>query len=433
MSTEKTRTIEVKYLARVEGEGGLKVKIRGNKVEDVQLNIFEPPRFFEAMLQGRSCLEAPDITSRICGICPIAYQMSAIHAVENALGITVSDEIEDLRRLIYLGEWIESHGLHVYMLHAPDFLRYTGAVEMAKDYPDVVKTGLQLKKVGNELMTLIGGREIHPINLRIGGFYRSPRRQELAPVLERLKWARNSAVKTVEWVASFPFPDWEHDACLVSLRARKPRYPVEEGTIVSSRGLSIGVEDYEKWFFEEHMPHSTALHSALKGEGPYLVGPLARVHLNFDRFSPLVLETAKKVGFAIPCKNPFKSIIARSLEILYACDEAVSLIEKYHEPEPPSVSVKFRAGVGFAVTEAPRGLLFHRYQIQADGIIETAKIVPPTSQNQKSIERDLWQFVEANLLLPRKDLSWRCEQTIRNYDPCISCSAHFLDVRWEET
>lgn len=428
----KTRTIAVNYLARVEGEGGLKVVVKGGKVTDVQLNIFEPPRFFEAMLRGRHFAEAPDITSRICGICPIAYQMTATAAIESALGIEAHPMVKLLRRLIYCGEWIESHGLHVYLLHAPDFLGYDSAVHMAREYPDVVKRGLALKKVGNDLMTLLGGREIHPINVRIGGFYRAPDERELAPIAERLAWAREAAEETVRWVSGFTFPAWERDYELVSVRATQPVYPIEEGTIVSSGGLRLRADEYETRFAETHVAHSTALHSTLDGK-EYLVGPLARLSLNFERLSERARNAALAAGFSPPFRNPFKSIIARSVEILYACDEALRLIAAYRRPDVPFVEAVPRESTGHAVTEAPRGLIYHRYRLGADGLITDARIVPPTSQNQKSIENDLRHFVEAHLKLARKELSWQCEQAVRNYDPCISCAAHFLEVKWEET
>lgn len=214
----KSRTIKVDYLARVEGEGALYVKVKNSTVVDVKLKVFEPPRFFEAFLRGRRFIEAPDITARICGICPIAYQMSAVHAMEDACGVKVGGPLRALRRLIYCGEWIESHALHIYLLHAPDFLGYADAIQMAKDYPEVVQRGLQLKKVGNDIMTLLGGREVHPINVRVGGFYRAPTKRELALLAERLKWARDAALETVRWTATLPFPEFEQDYEFVALR-----------------------------------------------------------------------------------------------------------------------------------------------------------------------------------------------------------------------
>jgi coenzyme F420-reducing hydrogenase alpha subunit len=422
-----TTTLKVDYLARVEGEGGLYLKIRGDKVVDVELKIFEPPRFFEALLRGRSFQEAPDITARICGICPIAYQMSSAHAMENALGVRVDGSLRALRRLIYCGEWIESHALHVYMLHAPDFLGYADAIQMAKDHADAVQRGLKLKKIGNEVMTLVGGREIHPINLRVGGFYKVPSRQELNPLAERLKWARDAAVETVRWVAQLPFPDFEQDYLFVALR-HPEEYPFNEGRLVSNRGLDIGIEEYDSHFVEEHVQYSNALHSILKGHGPYFVGPLARYNLNYDRLSNLAQSTARDAGLGPVCRNPFRSIIVRSVEMVYACDEALRIIDQYEMPDRPAVEVEPHAGLGYGCTEAPRGILYHRYRIDGQGSILDAKIVPPTSQNQKVIEQDLSNFVAKRLNLPHEQLQWQCEQAIRNYDPCISCATHELKL-----
>jgi sulfhydrogenase subunit alpha len=425
--SEPTRTIKVDYLARVEGEGALYVKIKGTRVVDVQLRIFEPPRFFEAFLRGRAFTEAPDITARICGICPVAYQMSAVHAMEDALGVRVGGQLRALRRLLYCGEWIESHTLHVYMLHAPDFLGYAGALQMAKDHRDVVQRGLQLKKVGNDLVTLLGGREIHPINVRVGGFYKVPSKADLRPLSERLKWARDAALDTVRWVAGFSFPESEHDYEFVALR-HADEYPFNEGRIVSSSGLNISVREYDAHFREEHVKHSHALHSALQGRGAYFVGPMARYALNYDRLSPLAQEAARAAGLSAVCRNPFQSIVVRAVELLWACDEALRLIDAYEPPAQPFVAVPVRAAMGYACTEAPRGLLYHRYRLDRDGTIVDAKIVPPTSQNQKIIEEDLGRFVPQHLDLPQAQLTWQCEQAIRNYDPCISCATHFLTL-----
>ena len=423
----KSRTIKVDYLARVEGEGSLYVKIKDNTVVDIKFKIFEPPRFFEAFLRGRIFNEAPDITARICGICPIAYQMSSVHAMEDAFGVTVDGQLRALRRLIYCGEWIESHALHIYMLHAPDFLGYPDAIQMAKDHPDIVQRGLQLKKAGNEVVALLGGREIHPINVRVGGFYKVPSKQELSSLAEKLKWARDAALETVRWTATLPFPDFEQDYEFVALR-HPEEYPFNEGRLVSNKGLDISVHDYDNHFIEEHVQHSNALHSVHKGRGSYFVGPLARYNLNFDKLSPLAQETARSVGLSDVCRNPFQSIIIRSVEVLYACDEALRIIEQYEKPDKPALEIKPHAAVGYGCTEAPRGILYHRYRIDDNGVILDAKIVPPTSQNQKTIENDLWQFIPQHVKLSNDQLTLQCEQAVRNYDPCISCATHFLKL-----
>lgn len=427
---KRMRTIKVDYLARVEGEGALQIKIKDNVVKDVKLKIFEPPRFFEAFLRGRRFSEAPDITARICGICPVAYQMSSVHAMEDAFGVKVEGSLRELRRLLYCGEWIESHALHVYMLHAPDFLGYQDAIQMAKDHPDEVKQALKLKRTGNEIMQILGGREIHPINVRVGGFYRVPSRNELQPLVEKLKWARDTALQMVRWTATLPFPDFEQDYLCVALR-HPLEYPLNEGRLVSNRGLDIPIQDYDKNFIEEHVQHSNALHSVTKNREAYLVGPMARYNLNFDRLTPQAQQSAREAGLGPVCRNPFKSIIVRSVETLYACEEALRIIEQYEPPEQPCIEVHPKAGIGYGCSEAPRGILFHRYRLDENGIILEAKIVPPTSQNQKSIENDLREFVTPRIDMPQEQLTLQCEQAIRNYDPCISCATHFLKLEVE--
>jgi len=430
VSRMKARTIKTDYLARVEGEGALYVKIKDAKVEDVKLKIFEPPRFFEALLRGRAFSEAPDITARICGICPVAYQMSAVHAMEHALGVTVDGQLRALRRLLYCGEWIESHVLHVFMLHAPDFLGYPDVVRMAQDHPDIVQRALQLKKAGNAIVAFLGGREIHPVNVRVGGFYKVPAKQEFAQLAEKLKWGRDAALETVRWTAQLPFPDFDQDYEFVALR-HPAEYPFNEGRLVSNKGLDIAVQEFEDHFVEQHVSYSNALHSVLKERGAYFVGPLARYNLNFEQLSPLAQEAARAAGLSPLCRNPFQSIIVRSVEVLYAFDEALRIIEQYERPEHPAIELQPRASTGYAITEAPRGILYHRYRLDDEGLILDAKIIPPTSQNQKTIENDLRHYVEQALDLPEDQLTWQCEQAIRNYDPCISCATHFLKLHIE--
>jgi sulfhydrogenase subunit alpha len=351
--------------------------------------------------------------------------MSAIHAMENALGITVTGPLRDLRRLLYCGEWIESHVLHIYMLHAPDFLGYDSAIALAQDHGDAVRRGLALKKVGNEIITTVGGREVHPINTRVGGFYRAPRKRELQALVEPLQRAREAALATVKWTAGFEFPDRTRDYTFVAL-SHRDEYPFNEGKIASNRGLAILPKDYEAHFEETHAERSTALRSHIIGAGSYLCGPLARYSLNFDKLSPLAREAAREADLDATCTNPYRSIVVRAVEVVYACDEALRIIESYEPPEKSFVAAEPRAAVGFGATEAPRGLLYHRYRLGEDGTIAEAKIVPPTSQNQMSIEEDLASFIGGFLDLPDDALRHRCEQTVRNYDPCISCATHFL-------
>jgi coenzyme F420-reducing hydrogenase alpha subunit len=379
--------------------------------------------------------------------------MSSVHAMEDAYGVAVGGQLRALRRLLYCGEWIESHALHVYMLHAPDFLGYPDAIKMAADYPDVVARGLKLKKIGNEIMGIVGGREIHPINVKVGGFFRAPHTSELMQLEEKLVWARQAALETVRWTATLDFPKMERDYEFVALR-HEGEYAINEGRLVSNKGLNIPISEYEQNFHEIHVPYSHALQSTMNGHS-YFVGPMARYNLNYDTLPAIAREAAREAGLGSTCYNPFKSIIIRSVEMLVACEEALRIIEEYTMPERPALDVGGSiadadpmpaeqkqvvrdgteyaaegigavARTGYGCTEAPRGILYHRYDLDERGLIVDAKIVPPTSQNQRAMEEDLRAFVSERIDLPTEQLTWQCEQAVRNYDPCISCATHFL-------
>ncbi len=428
--SDGSRIIKVEALARVEGEGAFRVRIADGKVAEAEFRIFEPPRYFEALLAGRSYRDAPDITSRICGICPIAYIASASQAMEQALGLAIPAPIADLRRLLYCGEWIQSHVLHTHMLHAPDFLGMPDAFAIAASNRSLVERGLEVKKLGNSLMEVIGGRSVHPVNTRVGGFFSAPDRtalRALAPELERAAEHSEAALRAF---AGFDFPDFESDYRCVSLRHASD-YPITEGRIVSSDGLDIAVEAFGDHFEEQHVAHSNALQGAGADGGPYLVGPLARYNLNFDRLPGEIQALAREVGLGETCRNPYQSILVRQVEVVYACREAARLAAAYEPPEPSFVEAPPRPAVGHGATEAPRGLCYHRYEIDGEGRIVTAQIVPPTSQNQKQIEQDLVGVVERYIDLDDEALQWRCEQGVRNYDPCISCATHFLKLEIE--
>jgi len=420
------RTLFVGALTRVEGEGALHVTLTDGAVERVELNIYEPPRFFEAFLRGRAYTEPPDITSRVCGICPVAYQISASNAIEDACGATIPPELMALRRLLYCGEWIHSHALHIFLLHTPDFLGYPDAISLANDRPDLIERGLAIKKTGNRLMEQIGGRAIHPINLRLGGFYSVPHAHDLAPLAEMLRRSLDDALDTLRSVAEFDFPDAEFDHEFLSL-ADSGRYPIENGTINRSGGPSFGVAEFSDHVVEAQVQHSTALHATLDGQR-YLTGPLARYSLNSAALSPIAREAAEASGLGPVCRNPFRSILVRAVEVVYAIEESLRIITEYERPAKPFVDVPARAGIGHGVSEAPRGLLYHRYEIGGDGLVRAATIVPPTAQNQAAIEHEMAELVAANLTLDDVSLTSLCEKSIRNHDPCISCSAHFLTL-----
>ena len=424
---KREREIAVDYLARVEGEGAMYLRFDGDEVADLQFKIFEPPRFFEAFLRGRRFEEAPDITARICGICPVAYQTSAVNAMEAAGGVTLPAELWPIRRLLYCGEWIESHVLHVFMLHAPDFLGYADAIEMAADLPDVVADGLRLKKIGNQLVSLFGGREIHPINVKVGGFYRVPSKAEVAPLVDELAWGVEAAERAVDWVARLPFPEFDRSYEFVAMR-HPDEYAIDRGRIVSNHGIDISVDEWPDVFEEQHVEWSNALHARVKERDDYFVGPMARFSLNRDQLHPRALAAAGRAGLGDEVRNPFKSIVVRCVEVLHAYEEALSILDGYAPSSQPSIAVDPSGATGHGASEAPRGLLYHRYDVDGDGLISDAHIVPPTSQNQLSIENDLRIFAGGHAHLDDEPLQWQLEQAIRNYDPCISCATHFLDL-----
>lgn len=424
--TSEVRTLAVGALTRVEGEGALHVNLRDGAVDRVELNIYEPPRFFEAFLRARAYTEAPDLTARVCGICPVAYQVSACNAMEDACGVTIEPELVALRRLLYCGEWIHSHALHIYLLHLPDFLGYPDAISLARDRPGLIERGLALKRAGNRIMEQIGGRAIHPVNVRLGGFYSVPTQAELRPLAEMLRLALDDALFTIRSVAEFDFPDVEYDHEFLAA-TNQHCYAIEGGTLRRSSGPTFAVAEFSDHVVESQVRHSTALHATLDG-GRYLTGPLARYSLNSSALSPVARQAAADAGIGSQCRNPFRSIVVRAVEVVYAVEEALRIIADYERPARPFIDVPAREGVGHGVSEAPRGLLYHRYEIDGDGQIRTATIVPPTAQNQAAIEHEMACLVASNLDEDDATLTALCERSIRNHDPCISCSAHFLTL-----
>jgi coenzyme F420-reducing hydrogenase alpha subunit len=420
--------VRVPVLARVEGEGTLEFRVHDGVVEDLRLRIFEPPRMFEKLLEGRGYDEIPDMVARICGICPVAYQMSAVHAIENLFGVEPGPWVRDMRRVFYCGEWIQSHSLHIHMLAAPDFLGYSSVVEMAGKHAPEVRRGLKLQALGNDIIRLLGARSVHPVGARVGGFHRAPTPEQVRTLLEKLQAALPEAEALVRWTASLDLPEQEQDFTCVALR-HPGEYPMNAGRLVSDHGLDISADQFEAHFTEQQLPHSTALHCLLDGK-PYLVGPLARLNLNLDRLPDPVRVLVDGLDIRFPSRNMHHSIVARAIEIVIAIRAATSLLETYREPRESCVAIKPRAGHGIGCTEAPRGLLWHRYEIDAQGKVVRARIVPPTSQNQSRIEDDLRQSLQSfGPDQPEEALRRRGEMVIRNYDPCISCATHFLDLR----
>ncbi len=428
------RDFDIGQLTRVEGEGRLRLRLREGRVVEARLAIFEAPRYFEQLVVGRRPDDVLDIVARICGICPVAYQMSAVHAFEALFGVEIDPVVRTLRRLLYCGEWIESHALHVTLLHAPDFLGVESGIALAALDRGAVERGLALKKTGNRIVTLLGGRPIHPVSVRVGGFSRAPRVTELAVLAPALDQAVEQALAMVDWVAAFPTPSYEVEpARLVALR-HATDYPMNEGRIVSSDGIDIPGAAWSTTFRETQVEGSNALQSHTLDGRSYLVGPAARITLAGDRLHPLAAAALARTGLAGEIRaNPFRSIVARAVELVHAAAEARDIVAAYRPPAEAHVAVQARAGTAGWATEAPRGLLFHEYRVDERGRVAWARIVPPTSQNQAAIEAALIGFAPSALALPEPEARVRIEQLVRSYDPCISCATHFLDVTVEHT
>ncbi|MBC8520045.1 MAG: Ni/Fe hydrogenase subunit alpha [Gammaproteobacteria bacterium] len=428
MNEQQTIKIEVPVLARVEGEGALDLVIKDQTIESLALRIYEPPRYFEKFLEGRSVEELPEMVARICGICPVAYQMSAVLAVESLFEGEVSPWVTQMRRLFYCGEWIQSHSLHIHLLAAPDFLGHEHAISMASEYPDEVRRGLRLQGLGNRIIALLGGRSVHPVGARVGGFHHAPSLDEVSTLLEEAKQAIVDAEALLHWLVTIELPQEAQDFVSVAL-TETGAYPVMGETIVSNQGLELPIQQFGERFQELQVPHSTAFHALLDGE-PYLVGPLARINLHYSQLLPAVKSLCETLEIHFPSQNMFDSVVARGVELLQMVHECVYLLEQYQLPSNSWSAFTPKAGVAYGATCAPRGMLWHRYQIDAEGIIQSAQIVPPTSQNQARIEADLRTSLnQFGLDQSAEAIKLHGEQVIRNYDPCISCATHFLDLR----
>ncbi|GAA0680045.1 Ni/Fe hydrogenase subunit alpha [Marinobacterium maritimum] len=429
--TSRRIRIDVPALTRVEGEGSLRLEVSNGQLIELGLSIFEPPRYFEKFLEGREAKEVVDIVARICGICPVAYQISALSALESLSQQTASPWVQQMRRAFYCGEWLQSHSLHIHLLALPDFLGFDNAIAMAEQYPDEVKRGLKLQGLGNALIRLFGGRSVHPVGARLGGFHHAPAPEEVATLVAKLKEARDDARELTQFCAGLPLPDDPQEFICVALH-HPDRYAMECGEIRTSTGLTLSADQFEQHFHETHKPDSTALWSDLDGQ-PYLTGPLARLNINHAQLPDFLQARFGEIGLQLPSNNMFHSLIARALEIELSLHEAIQLLHEYESPEASYTVLPLESGVGCGMSEAPRGLLWHRYQLDENGLIKAARIVPPTSQNQARIEADLHRSLTAFGLDNDEDsLRLRAEQVIRNYDPCISCATHFLTLIKDE-
>ncbi|MEJ5347581.1 MAG: nickel-dependent hydrogenase large subunit [Desulfosoma sp.] len=423
------KIIHVPSLARVEGEGGIFIEIRHGAPTQVHVTIHEAPRFFEAFLIGRPHEDVPDFTARICGICPVAYQMSSVHALEKIFGIQVEKPLRDLRRLLYCAEWIESHALHMYLLNGPDFYGLNSAWE-SKNEQSILARGVRFKKLGNELLAVLGGRSVHPVSVRVGGFTRTPSKKALLSLAPKLETAYEESLKEISWAASLPFPETAWDTVWVSL-VHDEEYPMNEGTMGFSTGETFSMDAFLETVIEFQVSHSTALHAGRIRDGsqtPYMVGPLSRLNLNHAKLPTAIQSALKDAGISVPIRNTRMAIVARAVELAYAFYEALRIIADYEEPDRAFVPYEPVEGEAVWITEAPRGSLMHRYRVGSTGRIESCTIIPPTSQNLAHMEMDLRLFLESFASEPTDVLRREAEKIIRCYDPCISCAVHVISL-----
>ncbi|MGQ9479082.1 MAG: Ni/Fe hydrogenase subunit alpha, partial [Thermoproteota archaeon] len=387
---------------------------------------FEAPRFFEAFLNGRKALELPELTSRICGICPIAHVITAAKAVENALDISLDERTIVLRKALAFSGIMQSHALHIYFLAAPDFLGYPSAIAAYKDLAEVVRRGFRLKRVANMVSEYIGGRAVHPVTLTVGGFTRPPPAERLDEVRKALEDSLQDAWETVKLVSGFKYPEFKPNHVNVALSG--DGYAINEGNVKTSRGEYFDARSYRKYVSEEQVPHSNTKRSSLMDAGSFEVGPISRFNLNYDSLCETAKEAAESIGLKPPVMNPFKSTIVRAIEIIQAIEEMRSIL-KDGVNVPTARIPSMRQASGAAVTEAPRGLLYHSYSFDRDGRVTYSDIVTPTAHNSWRIEEDVFELTPSVHTLDDEDLKKIFSMLVRAYDPCISCSVHAFTVR----
>ena len=423
--------VDVHYLTRVEGHGNIVVDAENGELKRCELQIVETPRFFEAMLRGRPYTEVTHIVSRICGICSVGHQMTSLQALEAALRVTPSEQTQLLRKLIFHGEILDSHVLHTYMLVAPDFFGAGSVIPLAGSHPEVVLRALRMKKLAGDLCAVIGGRHTHPISLRVGGFSHLPAKGDLEQLRARFEAARADVDATVELFQSLKMPDFERETEYVALR-KPDEYAYIGGTITTTDGFQMPVADYRELTNEYLIDHSTAKHTRHHRDA-YMVGALARFNVNHDRLHPKAQAAATALGLKPICTNPYLNSVAQVVEIAHSVEDAIALMDtllaRGIEPEKPSVKVQ--AGEGAGACEVPRGVLFHWYRVGDDGRIVGANCIIPTGQNLANIEADMRALVPRILDRAQDQIKLALEMLVRAYDPCISCSTHMLDVKFE--
>lgn len=418
-------TLTVEHVARIEGHGTITVELEGSSVKDVRMDIVEAARFFESMVVGRRFDEVSLITSRICGICSPNHATTALKAVESALGIQPSERTTLLRKLLVYGSYLQNHATHLYVFAAPDFVGLPSVFPLAATHPDVVERALKIKKLGNELTTLIGGRPVHPITAVVGGFTSEPAALNLERLRVKLENVVDDALATAQLFQSFEIPAFETSGEMLALVADDD-YAIYDGQVGAlDGGWRRPVDGYRDFISETVVGHSNAKHSTVDGR-TFLVGSLARVNLSADRLMPQAAKCLSDLGVAVPSRNTFVNNVCQAVELVDAAERCIEYIDRLLEMGGSSVPEPFaiKAGRGAGATEAPRGTLYHSYVIGDDGIITAGDVITPTAQNLGNLEADMRAFAPTVSHLPREQFVLEMEKLVRAYDPCLSCSVH---------
>lgn len=414
--------INIDYIARVEGEASVRFDIKEGQIEELRLNIWEPPRFFEGFLFKRRFDEVPDIVARICGICPVSHMTTSIRALEKALDLTPSPEIVNIRKVMALSQILASHLIHIYMFAFPDYKGLKSISEMLPGFQPEIRRLIRLKEVVNNLTSLFGGRPLHPVAMVVGGFTKMPSRDMIGKTIEELESIKTDAVETLKIISELPFPEFKNKSEYVAIHLSS-EYAINEGFIVSTNGIKVKEDEYYSVFEEKEVTYSHAKMTSIKGRKSFMVGALARLNLKFDKLHENAKKAAKEAGFYIPDFNPFHNTLAQSIEIIHGINECIELLDaltlKDHE-----IKINMKEGEGIAVTEAPRGLLCHHYVLNKRGVIERANIITPTSHNSMNLEENLRKLVKKFIHEKKREIMLKCEMLVRAYDPCFSCSVH---------
>ena len=423
-----TKTIKLEHITKIEGHANLTIAVDGNKIRKCELGAIEGSRYFEALLKGRKCYEAPEITSRICGICSCIHTICSIQAVEDALGIKPTEQTKLLRELIVIGERIRSHATHLYFLALPDYLGYESALAMGPKYKNDLLRALRLTKLGNDIIFETGGRDMHPVSAQVGGMLKLPQQEQIDNFRRRLQESQTDATATAKLFTKLKNPKFENATEYFSLHDGST-YPTLDGSL-TSQSAKFKKEDYADYLEEYHEPYSTA-NFVVKKDKMYMVGALSRLNNNYRFLSKNAKKVINDAKLKFPITNPFMNNLAQAIELVNSIDRAIEICRKLKMQEEQPIEMKFKKSRGIGITEAPRGILIHDYEINDKGEITKANIITPTCQNLLNMQKDIRTYLPSLLKLSEKKIVFEIEKLIRAYDPCFSCSSHFLRVKWE--